>query len=93
MCAGVLTESRGTAGDAVYTRVERLIEGGANRAAREAATSLAPENEPPMASVQDMVRQVSCHNAKLVQASTAVICKHASSEAFTGPHAAGHKSA
>ncbi|KAA6417838.1 MAG: anaphase-promoting complex subunit 2-like [Trebouxia sp. A1-2] len=54
---GVLTESRGTAGDAVYTRVERLVEGGANRAAREAATSLAPENDPPMASVQDMVRQ------------------------------------
>ncbi len=67
MCAGVLTESRGTAGDAVYTRVERLIEGGANRAAREAATSLAPENEPPMASVQDMIRQVSCHNAQPAQ--------------------------
>ena len=67
MCAGVLTESRGTAGDAVYTRVERLIEGGANRAAREAATSLAPENEPPMASVQDMVRQVICHNAQPAQ--------------------------
>lgn len=67
MCPGVLTESRGTAGDAVYTRVEHLIEGGANRAAREAATSLAPENEPPMASVQDMVRQVICHNAQPAQ--------------------------
>ncbi|DBA88589.1 hypothetical protein WJX77_003031 [Trebouxia sp. C0004] len=54
---GVLTESRGTAGDGVYTRVERLLEGGGNRAAKEAGTSLAPENEPPMASVQDMVRQ------------------------------------
>ena len=51
----------------MYTRVERLIEGGANQAAREAATSLAAENEPPMASVQDMVRQVSCHNAQSAQ--------------------------
>jgi len=67
MPAGVLTESRGTAGDAVYTRVERLIEGGANRAGREAGSSLAPENEPPLASVQDMVRQVSCQDAQPVQ--------------------------
>ena len=57
---GVLIESRGSGGDAVYTRVEQLIEAGANRAAgREAGTSLAPENEPPLASAQDMIRQVS----------------------------------
>ena len=58
--AGVLTESRGSGGDAVYTRVEQLIEAGANRAAgREAGSSLAPENDPPLASAQDMIRQVS----------------------------------
>ena len=57
--AGVLTESRGTGGDATYTRVEQLVEAGANRAGgREISSSLAPENEPPLASVEDMIRQV-----------------------------------
>ena len=57
--AGLLTESRGKAGDATYTRVEQLIESDANRAAgRETSASLAPENEPPLASVQDIIRQV-----------------------------------
>lgn len=58
MPAGVLVEARGTGGDAVYTRVEQLIEAGSKRAGREDGGSLAPENEPPLASVQDMIRQV-----------------------------------
>ena len=37
-----------------------MIEAGANRAAgREAGGSLAPENDPPLASAQDLIRQVS----------------------------------
>lgn len=57
---GLLTESRGSSGDALYTRVEQMIEAGTNRAAgREAAGSLAPENDPPLASAQDLIRQVS----------------------------------
>lgn len=48
------------AGDAVYTRVEQLIEAGTNRGGgRESGGSFAPENEPPLASMQDMIRQVS----------------------------------
>ena len=64
-CTGLLTESRGKAGDATYTRVEQLIESDANRASgRESSSSLAPENEPPLASVQDIIRQVItfCHH-------------------------------
>ena len=58
--AGMLVESRGSSGDAIYTRVEQMIEAGANRAAgREAGGSLAPENDPPLASAQDLIRQVS----------------------------------
>lgn len=57
---GLLTESRGSSGDATYTRVEQMIEAGANRAAgREGGASLAPENDPPLASAQDLIRQVS----------------------------------
>ena len=37
-----------------------MIEAGANRAAgREGGGSLAPENDPPLASAQDLIRQVS----------------------------------
>lgn len=37
-----------------------MIEGGANKAAgREAGASLAPENDPPLASAEDLIRQVS----------------------------------
>lgn len=55
---GVLTESRGSGSDATYTRVEQMIEGGANKAAgREAGASLAPENDPPLASAEDLIRQ------------------------------------
>ena len=70
-CAGLLTESRGKAGDATYTRVEQLIESDANRASgRETSSSLAPENEPPLASVQDIIRQVTI-------AGHYVLCVHA----------------
>ena len=60
--AGVVTESRGSGGDAVYSRVEQLVEAGAGagRAAARDVAGLAPENEPPLTSPQDLIRQV-CH--------------------------------
>lgn len=54
---GVLTESRGSGGDAVYSRVEQLVEAGAGRSAARDVASLAPENEPPLTSAQDLIRQ------------------------------------
>lgn len=58
----MLTESRGSGGDAVYSRVEQLVEAGAGaaRAAARDVAGLAPENEPPLTSPQDLIRQV-CH--------------------------------
>lgn len=55
---GVLTESRGSGGDAVYSRVEQLVEAGAGRSAARDVAGLAPENEPPLTSAQDLIRQV-----------------------------------
>lgn len=58
MAAGVLTESRGSSGDAMYSRVEQLVEAGAGRGAGRDVAGLAPENEPPLTSAQDLIRQV-----------------------------------
>lgn len=55
---GVLTESRGSGGDAVYSRVDQLVEAGTGKAGAWDAAGLAPENEPPLTSAQDLVRQV-----------------------------------
>ena len=85
--AGVLTESRGSGGDAVYSRVEQLVEAGVGRGAARDVAGLAPENEPPLTSAQDLIRQVCCCQLPIQASSLCDVdctyCQHVQSFRYT----------